>query len=158
MVLSPKWLKSLIWRMSLSLSKKKINREWKYNRMDETLELSAGRSGVWIPGRGKCSQRTVAVDARVKYPLYLSQGSPHLQTQLQDGSHFTFSYNSFSSFTFPAAPYRIFLLFLSWLPCHFYLWCHRTTNDMCNWETGASRHHGSPIDFPPYTPQLTILI
>ena len=28
---------------------------------------------------------------------------------------------SFSSFTFPGAPYRIFLLFLPWIPCHFHL-------------------------------------
>ena len=28
---------------------------------------------------------------------------------------------SFSSFTFPGAPYWIFLLFIPWLPCHFYL-------------------------------------
>ena len=28
---------------------------------------------------------------------------------------------SFSSFTFPGAPYRIFLPFLLWLPCYFYL-------------------------------------
>ena len=39
--------------------------------MDKTLGLSAGRSGVRIPGRGKCSLRTIAVDARVNYPLYL---------------------------------------------------------------------------------------
>ena len=32
-----------------------------------------------------------------------------------------FSYISFSSFTFPGAPYRIFLPFLPWLTCHFYL-------------------------------------
>ena len=30
-------------------------------------------------------------------------------------------YISFSCFTFPGAPYRIFLLFHPWLPCHFYL-------------------------------------
>ena len=32
-----------------------------------------------------------------------------------------FSYISFSSFTFPAAPYWIFLLLLPWFHCHFYL-------------------------------------
>ena len=32
-----------------------------------------------------------------------------------------FSYISFSSFTFPGALYRISVLFLPWLPCHFYL-------------------------------------
>ena len=50
---------------------------------------------------------------------------PHLQTQLQDSSRLTFSwpfyYISFSSFTFPGTPYRIFLLYLPSLPCHFYL-------------------------------------
>ena len=38
--------------------------------MDKTFGLSAGRSGVRIPGRGKYSLRTIAVDAIVKYPLY----------------------------------------------------------------------------------------
>ena len=38
--------------------------------MDKTLELSVGRSGVRIPGRGKSSLRTTAVDARVKYPIF----------------------------------------------------------------------------------------
>ena len=39
--------------------------------MDTTLRLCAGRSGVRTPGWGKCSLRTTAVDARIKYPLYL---------------------------------------------------------------------------------------
>ena len=39
--------------------------------MDNTLELSAGRSRVQILGRGKYSFRTIAVDARVKYPFYI---------------------------------------------------------------------------------------
>ena len=61
------------------------------------------------------------------WPLWkpTSQGSPHLQTQLQNGSRLTFfwpfSYIPLSSFTFPGAPNRIFLQFLPWLPCHFYL-------------------------------------
>ena len=38
-----------------------------------------------------------------------------------------FSCISFSSFTFPGALYRIFLLFLPWLPCHFYLVVITTT-------------------------------
>ena len=38
--------------------------------MDKTLGLNAGRSGVQIPGRGKFSLRTKAVDASVKYQLY----------------------------------------------------------------------------------------
>ena len=51
-------------------------------------------------------------------------GSPHLQTQLQAVPVLSSLYPSlisFSSFTFPGAPYRIFLLFLPWLPCQFYL-------------------------------------
>ena len=40
--------------------------------MDKSLELSAGRSRVRIPGRDKCSLGTTAVNARVKYPLYLA--------------------------------------------------------------------------------------
>ena len=41
--------------------------------MDKTFELRAGISGVRITGRGKCSLSTTAVDARVKYPLYLHE-------------------------------------------------------------------------------------
>ena len=37
--------------------------------MDKTSGLN---DGVRIPGRGRCSSRTTAVDARVKYQLYLS--------------------------------------------------------------------------------------
>ena len=40
--------------------------------MNKTLGLSAGRSGVRIPGRGKCLLRTTAVNTRVKYPLYFA--------------------------------------------------------------------------------------
>ena len=36
--------------------------------MDKTQRW---RSGIRIPGRGKCMPRTIAVDAGVKYPLYL---------------------------------------------------------------------------------------
>ena len=54
-----------------------------------------------------------------------SQGSPHLQTQFQDGSCFTlswpFSYIYFSYFTFLSVAYRIFFQFFQWFPCHFYL-------------------------------------
>ena len=39
----------------------------------------------------------------------------------------TLSLISFSSFTFPGAPCRIFLLFLPWLPCYFYLIIITTT-------------------------------
>ena len=53
------------------------------------------------------------------------------QTQLKDGSFLTFSwpvsYISYSSFTFPGAPHKIFFLFLPWLPCHFYLVIITTT-------------------------------
>ena len=49
-----------------------------------------------------------------------SQGSTYLQTQIQADPVLS-SLISFSSLTFPGAPYRIFLLFLAWLPCHFYL-------------------------------------
>ena len=44
-----------------------------------------------------------------------------LQTQLQNGSLLFFSYISFSSFTFPGAPYWILLVYLPRLPYHFYL-------------------------------------
>ena len=37
--------------------------------IDKTFKLSVGISQVRIPGRGKCSPRTIAVDARVKQPL-----------------------------------------------------------------------------------------
>ena len=63
----------------------------------------------------------------ITWPLWepTSQGSPRLQTQLQDGSRLIFSvsfpYIAFSSFTFPGAPYRIFLPFPPWLPGNFYL-------------------------------------
>ena len=53
-----------------------------------------------------------------------SQGSPHLQTQIQADPVLSSLYPSlisFSYFTFPGAPYRIFPLFLPWLPCHIYL-------------------------------------
>ena len=61
----------------------------------------------------------MAMDINVGF--YLIQGLPHLQTQLEDGYRLTFSSNSFSYFTFPGTPYRIFLRFLPWLPCLFYL-------------------------------------
>ena len=41
--------------------------------MDKILRPSAGRSGFRIPGQGKCSLITTAVDAGVKYLLYLQQ-------------------------------------------------------------------------------------
>ena len=52
-----------------------------------------------------------------------SESQPH-QTQLQVVpvlSSLYLSLISFSYFTFPGAPYRIFLLLLPWLSCHFYL-------------------------------------
>ena len=64
--------------------------------------------------------------ARIIYFFGVAIKSPHLQ----DGSRLTFSYISFPSVTFHGALYRIFLLFLRWLPCHLYLvvteqqlWC-----------------------------------
>ena len=45
----------------------------------------------------------------------------------------------FSFFTSPGAPYRIFLLYLPKLPCHFYLVCHQTTGVG---ENSVSWHHG----------------
>ena len=39
--------------------------------MDKTFGLSAGIPGVRIPGGGKCSLKTIAVDARVNHQLYL---------------------------------------------------------------------------------------
>ena len=42
------------------------------DRMDETIILNAGRLEVRILGRGKYSLITIEIDARVKYPLYLS--------------------------------------------------------------------------------------
>ena len=46
----------------------------KYNQpdglLDKILGISAEKSGVRIPGRGKCSLRTKAVAARVNYPLF----------------------------------------------------------------------------------------
>ena len=42
-------------------------------------ESALGDQEVRIPGRGKCSPRTVAVDARVKYTLfYVIMASRHL--------------------------------------------------------------------------------
>ena len=49
--------------------------------------------------------------------------SPHFQSQIQSVpvlSSLNSSLISFSYFIFSSAPYRIFLLFLPWLPCHFY--------------------------------------
>ena len=70
---------------------------------------------------------------------------PHLQTQLQAVPVLSSLYpsrNSFSSFTFPGAPYRIFLPFLPWLPCHFYLVVITTTN------RAAMRDHSSVMRDP----------
>ena len=44
-------------------------RDQRGGQMDTTLGLSAGRSGVRIPGRGRCLLGTTPVDARVNYPL-----------------------------------------------------------------------------------------
>ena len=68
------------------------------------------------------------------WPLWepTSQGSPHLQTQLQAVSVLSSLYPSlisFSSFKFPGASCRIFLPFLPWLPCHFYRCDFATTRN-----------------------------
>ena len=58
-------------------------------RIDKTIGLNAGRSGVRIPSRGKCSLRTIAVDARVNFPVYLyfeKDASPLLSNILADVS------------------------------------------------------------------------
>ena len=39
--------------------------------MDKTLELTAGRPGVRIPGRGKCSLRTICSWCEGKLPTLL---------------------------------------------------------------------------------------
>ena len=36
-----------------------------------TLPFNSRRSGVPIKGRGKCSRRTITIDARVNHQLYL---------------------------------------------------------------------------------------
>ena len=38
--------------------------------MDKTFGLNSGKCGVQIPGRGKCSQRNITVNARIKYSLF----------------------------------------------------------------------------------------
>ena len=63
-----------------------VDQSWHFNQrgalVDKTLGLSAGRSGVRIPSRGKCSLRTTAVDARVNY--HFTFVSFDRQTTLQD--------------------------------------------------------------------------
>ena len=67
---------------SVNMLAMKLNRNFFINLTDTTnavaemikpSRLNAGISGVRIPGRGKCSLKTTAVDARVKYPLYFYQ-------------------------------------------------------------------------------------
>ena len=59
--------------------------------------------------------RRIATITKFNWPLRepTSQGPPWV---LDPSLKF-----HFSSFTFSGAPYQIFLLFLPWLPCHFYL-------------------------------------
>ena len=53
--------------------------------MDKTLGLlSTGRPGVRIPGRGKCSLITIAVDERENYPLHLLLIMPDQRRSLMD--------------------------------------------------------------------------
>ena len=47
-------------------------------------------------------------------------------------AHIRLELNSFSSFTSPGELYRNFLLFLPWLPCHFYLVVITTTTINCH--------------------------
>ena len=47
--------------------------------------------------------------------------SPPNSTSRRFTFNWPFSYISFSSFTFPGAPYRIFIPHLPRFPCHFYL-------------------------------------
>ena len=107
--------------------------------MDKTFRLSAGRSGVRIPGRGKFLLRTKVIDAMINYPLfYFFRGQIARQmcwyTMLanlltfrlnlfQDGSGLTcsssFYYIPFSYFTFPGSLSRIYHLDLLRLPRYF---------------------------------------
>ena len=67
--------------------------------------------------------------------------SPHLQNQLQDGSRLTFSSISFSFLTFPRAPYRIFLLYLPRLPCHFHIVVIEQQQQL-GWICSTNERHG----------------
>ena len=70
------------------------------------------------------SSRFAITYERLNLKMITSLGSPHFQTQLQAVPVLSSLYSSlisFSSFTFPSAPYRIFFLFLPLLPCHFIL-------------------------------------
>ena len=65
---------------------------------------------------------TVLLYSRFKWGLPLYRRQSHLQDAFRLTFSWPFSYISISSFTVPVgAAYRILLLFLPWLPCHFYL-------------------------------------
>ena len=86
--------------------------------------------GNWVPLCREPSRLVLPVwnigYCVVNYTINIQPHKGHLQTQIQAVQvHVLSSLNpsliSFSSFTFPGAPYQICLLFLAWLPCHFYL-------------------------------------
>ena len=72
----------------------------------------------WMP---HASQVTI----HKQYPCSFVRAQSHVQTQFQDDYRLIFSwpffYVSFSSFTFPSAPYQILFLYLPRLPSHFFL-------------------------------------
>ena len=73
-----------------------------------------------FPKRGKFYDG----DVGSRFLFRAKTNSLKVQTQLQTVPILSLLYPSvisFSSFTFPGAPYQIFLLFHPWLPCHFYL-------------------------------------
>ena len=91
-----KYIKRLLGHLNASMKRKRL----------ALRQNAAGKSMRYFG----CYLRTWAVGRY--WPLWepTSQGSPHLHTHLQGGSRLTFSYLSFSSFTFPGVPYRIFLV------------------------------------------------
>ena len=63
------------------------------------------------------------IDVLLLWADCINLRSPHLQTELQAVPVLSSLYPSlisFASLTFPGAPYKILLLFIPWLPCHFY--------------------------------------
>ena len=51
-----------------------------------------------------------------------------------------------SSFTFPGAPYLIFLLFIPWLPCNFYLVVITTTTTKIIWYALQAFYHHQRVE------------
>ena len=85
--------------------------------MEKTLLLGVRRSGVWIPGWGKCSLRTITVDTRVKYSRHLFPPSKSAETRC----HVNFTlvpvvFNGFSVISYMTSWPRV--LFSVWVyPC-----------------------------------------